>query len=164
MIILNKKIVDKTEIDKKFMKKALEMAQKAFDKSEVPIGAIVVNKSGKIIGRGYNLTEKLNSQIHHAEIISIKKASKKLNDWRLAGCTMYVTLEPCLMCLGLISISRISRIVYGAKSTLFGSDIDNLVLPDLYKKHMEEIVSGVMVNEALELLKKFFKKKRVKSE
>lgn len=97
-----------------FMSKALIEAKKAYKKFEVPIGAIIV-KDGKIIAKAYNLREKKNLSTAHAEIICIEKACKKLNSWRLDGCEMYVTLEPCLMCAGAITQARISKVYIGAK-------------------------------------------------
>lgn len=98
----------------KYFKEALKEAEKAYQKEEVPIGAIIV-KNDKIIARAHNLREKTNLSTAHAEILCINKACKKLNSWRLDGCTMYVTLEPCPMCAGAIVQSRISKVIYGAK-------------------------------------------------
>ena len=91
-----------------YMKKALVLARKAFDLGEVPVGSIVVDSNEKIIGRGYNSVEKNKSQLAHAELLAISKAVKKRGDWRLDGCTLYVTLEPCGMCFHAIGLSRIS--------------------------------------------------------
>ncbi len=102
-----------------FMTKALHQAERALAHEEVPIGAIVVAKDGKIIARAYNQIEKKGTQCAHAEALAIQRAGKKLGDWRLHGCWIYVTLEPCLMCFGLIQLSRIEGLVYGAPSTLF---------------------------------------------
>jgi tRNA(adenine34) deaminase len=145
--------------DNFFMQQALLQAYKALEKDEVPIGAIIVNNLGSIIGKGYNLTEDKYSQSNHAEIRAIQNAGKKIKDWRLEYCTIYVTLEPCLMCISLIGLSRIERVVYGADSPLFGYHLDKEILPDLYKRHIKGITKGVMANEVELLLKKFFKDK-----
>lgn len=148
------------ELDKSYMQKALKLAKKAFEKNEVPIGALIVF-NGAIIGSGYNQTETKHSQSCHAEVQAINAAGKKIGDWRLEGCTIYITLEPCLMCMSLIGLSRIERIVYGAHSPLFGYHLDKEFLPDLYKRQIENVTAGVLQTEAEELLKKFFKQKRV---
>lgn len=102
------------EPDIKFMKLAINEAKKALRKQEVPVGAVLTGNCDEIISKGHNRIETDNNSCSHAEILTIKKASKKLNSWRLNGCTLYVTLEPCIMCLGAIINSRISRLVYGA--------------------------------------------------
>lgn len=151
---------DKLKLDNYFMDLAIKQAKKAYKLNEVPVGSIVVSEDNKIIGRGYNKTEKLNCQSKHAEIIAIEKACKNIGDWRLNGTTIYVTLEPCLMCFGLIGLSRIKRIVYGAESLLFGYHIDKDRLTDLYQKHIKDISKGIQENEINLLLKQFFKKQR----
>lgn len=143
------------------MRKALALAQRAYENNEVPIGAIVVNEENKIIGRGYNLSQSKHSQSYHAEVRAIEAAGKKNKDWRLESCTIYVTLEPCLMCMSLIGLSRIKRIVYGAHSPLFGYHLDKEFLPSLYKRQIENVTSGVLIHEVEQLLKKFFKLKRM---
>ena len=102
------------EIDNKFMYLAINEAKKARSKQEVPVGAVLAGNLNEIISRGHNRIETDNSSCSHAEILTIIKASKKLKSWRLNGCTMYVTLEPCIMCMGAIINSRISRLIYGA--------------------------------------------------
>ena len=109
------KIKRRTTLDKqdnKYMKEALKEAQKSYNKEEIPVGAVIV-KDGKIIGRGHNLKETKNDTTNHAEIIAIKKASKKLKSWRLTGCTMYVTLEPSTMCAGALIQARLDKVVIG---------------------------------------------------
>ena len=152
------------ETDAYFMHKALKLAQKAYRQDEVPIGAVVISSRGEILGRGYNRTEQDCSQSRHAEVCAIERAGKKLQDWRLDGCTLYVTLDPCLMCMSLMSISRVTRIVYGAESPLFGYHIDKEILPQLYKKHIKGITSGILEEESRMLLEQFFKHKRKKGE
>ncbi len=102
------------------MKAAISEAAKALAKDEVPIGAVIVNKDGDIIARAHNLTEHKHTQAAHAEVLAIEKAGKKIGDWRLEGCWLYVTLEPCAMCYNLAVLSRLDGIVYGADSPLFG--------------------------------------------
>ncbi|MBA3954522.1 nucleoside deaminase [Candidatus Dependentiae bacterium] len=146
--------------DDYYMQQALELAEIAFSKQEVPIGSVVVNAQSVIIGRGYNSTQATYSQTGHAEVRAIEDAGQTTKDWRLDKCTLYVTLEPCLMCMSLIGLSRIERIVYGAKSPLFGYHLDKESLPDLYKKQIKGVTSGVLAQESELLLKRFFKTKR----
>lgn len=143
-----------------FMRHALEQAQKAFDCDEVPIGAIVVTAQGAIIGDGYNEVERLHSQTAHAECRAIERAGQALHDWRLEGCWIYVTLEPCSLCMNLIVLSRVAGVVFGAQSPLFGYHLDNALSIELYKKSTLALVSGVCEEESKELLKQFFTKKR----
>ena len=145
--------------DIKYMKKALAQAQKAFQEQEVPVGAVVVGPDNIILGRGYNQVEKKHQQAYHAEVIAISRASKKIGDWRLNNCTLYVTLEPCTMCMGLIRLSRLKRVVYGARSMLFGYQLDKEGQVSLYKKDIE-IKEGILVDQAAQILKNFFKQKR----
>jgi tRNA(adenine34) deaminase len=143
-----------------FMAKALLLASKAARCDEVPVGALIVDRNGTVIGRGYNQIEKKMCQTAHAELIAISRASKKLFNWRLEGCTLYVTLQPCTMCMGAIRLSRIARVVYGATSPLFGFHLDNEQFLRLYKKDTFEITPGIGQHEAAEILKHFFKIKR----
>ncbi len=143
-----------------FMNKALNLARRALKHEEVPIGAIIVDQNNIIIGKGYNRIEKKQSQLAHAEAIAISQAYKKMNSWRLIGCTIYVTLEPCLMCLGLIALSRISRVVYGAKSHLFGTLPEGLDT-SFYTSGLI-IDGGIKEQESIELLQAFFQKVRKK--
>lgn len=147
----------------KYMKLALKEAQKANDIDEVPIGAVIV-KNGKIIAKAHNLREKNQSATAHAEVIAINKACKKLNSWRLEGCILYVTLEPCTMCVGASILSRVDGIVYGAKDPKGGS-LGSLYDINLIKgfNHYPWIVSGICEEESSTLLKNFFKTKRNKS-
>lgn len=145
--------------DVKFMKKALRQAERAYSEGEVPVGAVVV-KDGKVISRGRNRRESLKDATAHAEFIAIQKACKRLNGWRLCGCTLYVTLEPCVMCAGAIVNSRIERVVIGTsdpKAGAMGSVTDVTYLP---LNHKPETVYGVMQKECSEILKKFFKQLR----
>lgn len=145
-----------------FMKEALKEAKKAYVKEEVPVGAIIV-KNGKIIARAYNLREIKNTAIAHAEILAINKASKKLNSWRLIDCEMYVTLEPCTMCMGAIISSRIKKLYIGAldpKTGACGSFVD---LQNYKFNHSVEIEKGILKEDCEYIIKDFFKKLREKN-
>ena len=150
--------------DTAFMQKALVYARKAYEEDEIPIGAVVISQDGDILGVGSNKTEQLACQSRHAEVIAIEQAGNVLQNWRLVGCTLYVTLQPCLMCMSLIGLSRISRVVYGAKSPIFGFDLDNEELPQVYRKHRGGISSGILEEESQQLLEQFFREKREKGE
>ena len=152
---------EQKKIDEKYMREAIRQAKKAYKLDETPIGCVIVHE-GKIIGRGYNRRNTDKSPLAHAEITAIKKASKRLGDWRLEECTLYVTLEPCPMCAGAIINSRIKTVYYGAsdlKAGSFGSVVDFNSLP---YNHKPEIVSGVMQDEARKMLSDFFKGLREK--
>lgn len=144
------------------MQKALALAQKALQCDEVPVGALIVDAQGAIIGRGYNQVERRQCQVAHAEVIAIQKAAKHTNDWRLDNCWLFVTLQPCQMCIGLIRLSRLAGIVYGAASPLFGCDLDNEVHSPVYRRDVLKIVPGVCAEQSGQLLKDFFRKKRKK--
>jgi tRNA(adenine34) deaminase len=144
----------------KWMRHALAEAQLALDKDEVPIGAVVVYED-KIIGRGHNQVESLNDPTAHAEIIAIGAACNFLNSWRLSGAQLYVTIEPCTMCAGAIVLSRIGRLVYGAKDPKAGAcgSLYNIVQDDRLN-HQVEIVPHVLEEECGQLLREFFEKVR----
>lgn len=146
--------------DHYFMKKVLLQARVAYKKGEVPVGAVVV-KDGKIISRGYNLRESTNDPTAHAELLAMKKAAKKLNSWRLSGCTLYVTLEPCPMCTGLIINSRIDKVVFGAYDQKAGccTTLYHLATDERFN-HRAEVLGGVMEEECAKILSDFFKEKR----
>lgn len=142
-----------------FMKNALSEAEKALEKNEVPIGAVIV-KNGKIIAVGHNTRESEKNALHHAEITAIDNACRTLGGWRLCGCDLFVTLEPCVMCAGAIINARIDRVFYGApdvKAGAFGSVTDLNAFPF---NHHPEIMGGIMEKEANSLLSDFFKKLR----
>jgi len=143
------------------MRQALTQAKKAYAHNEVPIGAVVVNNDGVVIGRGYNQIEKKNSQAAHAEITAITRAGKKIGNWRLNGCWLYVTLEPCSTCMNLAIASRLDGIIYGATSPLFGYQLDNNLSFQLYKVDAPLVIGGIEEKKAAELLKKFFREKRI---
>ena len=143
-----------------FMSAALEQAQRALDAAEVPIGAVVVDANGEIIGTGYNRVEQDQCQTHHAEITAIQEASKKRGSWRLEGCWIYVTLEPCLMCLGAICLSRLDGMAFGAASPEFGGLV--MLTPErspVYFKRLM-VLRGVKADECADMLKLFFKNAR----
>jgi tRNA(adenine34) deaminase len=143
-----------------FMKKAILLAKKAFKEDEVPIGAIIV-KEGKIIARGSNKRNKSRDATDHAEIIAIKRACKKLGDWRLNGAVMYVTLEPCAMCAGAAVNARLDRVVFGAYDNMAGCCGSVADVPDKFKpNHTTEVTGGVLAEECSALIKEFFNKKR----
>lgn len=150
------------EQDTRFMHLALVQAQKAFKQDEVPIGAVIVNKDGAVIARAYNKVESAGTQCAHAEMRAIMQANKRMGNWRLDGCWIYVTLQPCVMCMGLIWLSRLQGLVYAAESPLFGCKLDKLSASWVYRKDTLIIISGVGKNEAADLLKQFFLQKRKK--
>ena len=149
----------KTDLD--FMKEAYKEAVKAYKIGEVPVGCVIVYES-KVIARGYNRREKDESSLAHAEISAIKKASSKLNSWRLEGCTMYITLEPCVMCSGAIIQSRIPKVIYGAYDYRFGMHKSLMNLFDVPFNHKVDIKGGLMEEECKNLIKDFFKELREK--
>lgn len=156
----NKRNLLETPPKEKFMKEALKLARKALELGEVPIGCVIV-RNDKIIARGYNRRNTDKSVLAHAEISAIKKASKKLGDFRLEDCDIYVTLEPCPMCAGAIVQARLPRVIYGCKSDKSGSAgtiINILKVPQF--NHQVEICSGLLQEKCSEILSLFFKKLR----
>ncbi len=143
------------------MQAALSLAKVAGDNGDVPVGAIVVNEAGEILGTGQNLREKNNDPSAHAEIVAMRQAAEKIGSWRLDDLTMVVTLEPCAMCAGAIQQSRIKRLVFGAwdeKAGAVGSVWD--LVRDGRSLNKVEVVSGVMEQECGDVLKSFFSSKR----
>lgn len=149
-------LILKQKTDEKFMKQALLQAKKAKELGEVPIGCVIV-QDGKVIGRGYNRRNTDKSTLSHAEITAIRKASKKLNDWRLEGCTLYVTLEPCQMCAGAIVQARVKEVVIGAMNPKAGcaGSILNLFTMKQFN-HQVQTTYGVCEAECSQILKQFF--------
>lgn len=147
----------------KFMKIAIGEAKKAFLLDEVPVGAVIV-KDGKVIAKGHNLRETLRNATAHAEIVAINDACTKLNGWRLFGCDMYVTLEPCPMCAGALVNARIDKVIYGAEDIKRGacSSIYNIT-EDERLNHRLEVIGGVCEEECRKLMQDFFLLKRRKS-
>ena len=143
------------------MQAALSLAKVAADKGDVPVGAIVVNEAGEILGTGQNLREQNNDPTAHAEIVALRNASEKFGSWRLADLTIVVTLEPCAMCAGAILQSRIKRLVFAAwdeKAGAVGSVMDVIRDPRALSK--VEVITGIMEKECSEVLKDFFNSKR----
>lgn len=151
-----------TDTDAKYMKEAIRQAKKAYAIGEVPIGCVIV-RDGKIISRGYNRRTIDKNTLAHAELAAIKKASKKLDDWRLEGCTMYVTLEPCQMCAGALVQSRIDEVVIGSMNPKAGcaGSVLNLLEVEGFN-HKVKITRGVLEEECSTMLSDFFKELREK--
>ena len=143
----------------KYMKAALRQADKAFANDEVPVGAVIV-KDGRIIARGHNLRENRQDSTLHAEIIAIRQACRKLGTWRLTGCTLYVTLEPCLMCAGAIIQSRLDGVVFGASDPKTGACYSVIKTFDLPLHHYLFCYGGILADESSLKLKQFFQFKR----
>ncbi len=143
-----------------FMNMAYMQACKAFNNDEVPIGAVLVDKAGNVLSRAYNQIEKKQTQLAHAEMQVLLKASKKIESWRLSNLVLYVTVQPCLMCLGALYLSRISRVVYGVSSPKFGASINLLEQKDGIYKHLDMKIECLQYQKSQELLKLFFQKKR----
>lgn len=147
-------------VDETYMFKALDLAHKAYDKGEVPVGAIVV-KNDEIIGRGHNMVEGSKDPTAHAEILAIREAAANLGAWRLTDCTLYVTKEPCPMCAGALVMCRLGRLVFGAPDSKLGYAITlNETTRDSRLNHQVEVTSGVLAAESAQLLKDFFKMHR----
>ena len=155
-------MMDEKKMDERFMREAIRQARKAGALMEVPIGCVIVS-DGKIIARGYNRRNTDKNTLSHAELNAIRKASKKLGDWRLEGCTMYVTLEPCQMCAGAIVQSRITRAVIGSMNPKAGcaGSVLNLLEVEGFN-HKVKITRGVLEEECSTMLSDFFKELREK--
>ena len=143
--------------DEYYMKLAYKYAKLAYEKDEVPVGAVIV-KNNIVLAKSYNLVETLTDVTAHAEMISITSATNKINSKYLVDCTLYVTLEPCAMCFEALIMSRISKIVYSVSDPKKGG-----ISTQLKKKHKILVSSGILEKESLELIQRFFKKKRIKS-
>ncbi len=146
-------------MDLKFLKEAFKEAEKALKKGEVPVGAVIV-KDGKIIGRGHNQRIERKNALYHAEIVAIEDACKNIGSWRLDGCEMYITLEPCVMCAGAIMQSRIKKVLFGAKDDKGGAVISQYSLFSDGKLPFKIGFEFVECPECSQILKDFFKKKR----
>ena len=147
--------------DEKYMLLAIEEAEKAAFEDEVPVGCVIV-RNGEVLAKAHNLRDKNHDPTGHAEIIALKEASQKLNDWQLVNCDLYVTIEPCIMCAGAIIQSRIKRVIYGApdfKGGAFGSSMNVLEAKNI--NHRPEIIKGVLEEECAKTIKDYFKSKRM---
>lgn len=147
--------------DEKFMEEAIRLALLAAERDEVPVGALAV-RDGKIIASAFNTREESRCATHHAEILAIEAACRALGGWRLPGVTLYVTMEPCVMCAGAIINSRIERVVYGAKDHRFGAFGSALDVNSVGLNHRPEVVGGVLGDRCAEILSSYFKNKRKK--
>ncbi len=143
-----------------YMSLALGLAREAFDEGEIPVGCVIADAQGNIIGRGRNRREESHDATCHAELEAIREACRAAGDWRLGGCTIYVTLEPCPMCAGGIINSRIPTVVFGAKDENTGSCGSVINLFEERYGHRPAIYGGVRAGESAQLLKDFFQKKR----
>lgn len=148
-------------LDDHWMLRALEMASQAAVADEVPIGAIILDPNRRVIGAAHNQREQLRDPTAHAEMIAITQAAEAMGDWRLEGCTLYVTLEPCPMCAGAILLARIPRVVYGAKDPKAGACHSLYqLLDDGRLNHRCEVTGGVLADRAGAMLSQFFREKR----
>jgi tRNA(adenine34) deaminase len=147
--------------NEELMRQALDIARSALASNDVPIGALVLNSNGEVISTGANRREVDNDPSAHAEVVAMREAGRKLNNWRLDGCTVVVTLEPCAMCAGAISQSRVKTLIFGAwdeKAGAVGSIWD--VLRDPRSPHRTEVISGILEKECADILAQFFKTQR----
>lgn len=152
------------EIDRRYMHSAIELARRALDSEDVPVGALVV-RQGRVIGRGWNQREKLGDPTAHAEMLALTAAAEHVGHWRLEDCTVYVTLEPCPMCAGALVQARVRRLVYGApdaKAGACGSLYE--ITRDRRLNHQVETVGGVMAEACAGLLSEFFRRRRALGE
>lgn len=151
-----------TDLDTKYMRAAFREAEKAYALGEVPIGCVIVH-DGKVIARGYNRRNTDKSTLSHAELIAIRKASRRIGDWRLEECVLYVTLEPCQMCAGAIVQSRMKKVVIGAKNPKAGcaGSVINLLQMARFN-HQAEILNGILEEECASMLSGFFLRLREK--
>jgi tRNA(adenine34) deaminase len=147
-------------LDEQFMKAAIDQAHIALENGDVPIGAVIINQN-KIIAKGYNQRHKLNDPTAHAEIIALTAAAEYIGNWRLHGCTIYVTLEPCCMCAGACVLARLDRLAFGCRDLKAGAcgSLYNIV-QDKRLNHRLETTEGVLAEDCAKLLQDFFKKKR----
>lgn len=143
----------------KYMSFAIENAKKAIDLKEIPIGCVIV-KDSKVIASGYNMVESTNNCMAHAEIIAISKACSYLNAWRLIGCDLFVTLEPCVMCMGAIINSRITNLIYGANNTKYGGCVSAINILQYSNNRKLNIINGILSDKCGELITEFFKNLR----
>ena len=154
--------IEQRKMDEKYMREAIRQAKKAYALEEVPIGCVIVYE-GKIIGRGYNRRTIDKNALAHAEVQAIRKACKKMDDWRLEDCTLYVTLEPCQMCSGAIVQARVKRVVVGCMNPKAGCAGSILNLLDVKEfNHQVELTTGILGEECSQMMKQFFRELREK--
>ena len=150
------------EEKEKFMREALKEAEIALDHDEIPIGCVIV-KNGEIIGRGHNAREELQRAVMHAEIMAIEEANAYEKSWRLLDTTLFVTIEPCVMCSGAIGLARIPQVIYGAKNQKFGAAGSLYdILTDERLNHRVDLESGILEAECAQMMQDFFRKRRQK--
>ena len=147
-------------LDEEYMERALALAQKAYDMGEIPVGALVIDPQGAVIGEGYNQRETLLSPTAHAEVLAIEQAARALGSWRLKGCTLYVTLEPCPMCAGAAMNARLARIVYGAFDEKNGACASVAALFDEKFTHIPRVRSRILEERCGDILTRFFRQLR----
>jgi len=146
--------------DELFMQEALRLAREAEASGEVPVGAVLV-VGGEVLGRGFNSPIRLADPTAHAEVLALREAASHLKNYRLEGATMYATLEPCVMCAGALVAARVARLVFGARDLRFGGVRSKFAVADSeLLNHRLEVVEGVLAAECLELVKRFFEKRR----
>ena len=161
---MNNFFLDGDAEDRFYMELALEEASRAAEKEEIPVGAVVVYQ-GKVIGRGHNRREELQKPTAHAEIMALEDASSHLRSWRLQECTLYVTLEPCIMCVGTMLQSRISRLVFGCLDPKAGAVVSLYRLcEDPRLNHRLQVTSGILESECAGILQDFFAELRIKKQ
>ena len=151
------------QTDEYYMQKAIELARRAEEIDEVPVGALVV-LNGEIIAEAYNTRESTKCATHHAELLAIEEACRVMGGWRLPGVTLYVTMEPCAMCAGAIINARIPRVVYGTRDIRFGAFGSALDLAKIPLNHTPEVVGGVLSEQTRTILTEYFRRKRVKQD
>jgi tRNA(adenine34) deaminase len=152
---------DPQPVNEEFMREALEQAKLAGDRGDIPIGAVIVTDQGEVIARAGNSREQRKDPTAHAEILALRRAGAVLNDWRILNSTMYVTLEPCPMCAGAITMARIPRLVIGAWNEEYGAVGSRWdLVRDPRMNHQVEVIPGVLENESAQLVKEFLRRKR----
>ncbi len=150
-----------TDVDMNFMKLAVKVAKEGGEKGDIPVGAIIVSENNEIIAKGYNCKHLTKDATMHAEIVALKKATKKIGDWRLNSCTMYVTAEPCIMCAGAILHFRIKEVIFGVIEPKFGGVITKAQLFDIDTLNHKVLYRyGLMEEEISDMMKRFFQKLR----
>lgn len=149
------------QTDIEYMKEAITLAGEAAARDEVPVGALIVHK-GRVIARASNTRESSKCATHHAELLAIEEACRTLGGWRLPECTLYVTMEPCVMCAGAIINARINRVVYGTHDLRFGAFGSLIDIPAYPLNHKVEVLGGVLEDECREILSAYFREKRKK--